>query len=161
MQKFPFLLALLIASMLSLWSLGSGASELESSESTDAAEKASSGPLDGMTFVGMLGPDGQPKDVADVFVFENGTFVSKECELRCKYPARPYYVRTNGSKTEFISETQCPYKDAKIVWRGTIDGDRIKGKSTWVVKRWYWTVENTFEFEGKLEGDLTVTSGQD
>ncbi len=108
------------------------------------------GPLDGMVFTGMLGPDGQPKDTPDTFVFENGTFVSKECELRCKYPARPYFVRINGSKTEFISETKCPYKDARIVWRGTVDGDVIRGKSTWMVKRWYWTVENTFEFEGKL-----------
>ena len=118
-----------------------------------------SGPLDGMTFVGALGPDGKPKDIADTFVFENGTFVSKECELKCKYPARPYFVRVNGEKTEFISETQCPYKDAKIVWRGTVEGDTVKGKSTWVVKRWYWTVENTFEFEGKLaEQPISVTS---
>lgn len=117
---------------------------------TPDAEEAVPGPLDGLTFSGALGPDGKPKDIPDVFVFENGTFVSKECELQCKYPARPYFVRTNGSKTEFISETQCPYKDAKIVWRGIVEGDRIIGKSTWVVKRWYWTVENTFEFEGKL-----------
>lgn len=115
------------------------------------------GPLDGMTFVGALGPDGKPKDIPDSFVFENGTFVSKECELRCKYPARPYFVRIDGSKTEFISETRCPYKDAKIVWRGTVEGNTIKGKSTWVVKRWYWTVESTFEFEGKLASD-TVSS---
>ena len=123
------------------------------------AEGDVSGPLDGMAFVGALGPDGEPKDIPDAFVFENGTFVSKECELRCKYPARPYFVRVNGTKTEFISETQCPYKDAKIVWRGTVEGDTIKGKSTWVVKRWYWTVENTFEFEGKLtEQPISVTT---
>ena len=71
-------------------------------------EKSVPGPLDGLTFQGALGPDGKPKDIPDIFVFENGTFVSKECELRCKYPARPYFVRINGSKTEFISETQCP-----------------------------------------------------
>jgi len=120
------------------------------SDPADSAGQSVRGPLDGMTFSGALGPDGQPKDTADVFVFENGTFVSKECELRCKYPAKPYFVRVNGDKTEFISETRCPYKDAKIIWRGTVDGDRIAGRSTWVVKRWYWTVENTFEFEGKL-----------
>jgi len=121
-----------------------------SNPTATGSEKSVPGPLDGLTFQGALGPDGEPKDVPDTFVFENGTFVSKECELRCKYPARPYFVRLNGNKTEFISETQCPYKDAKIVWRGTVEGDRIKGKSSWIVKRWYWTVENTFEFEGKL-----------
>jgi len=72
-----------------------------------------SGPLDGLRFTGALGPDGKPKDTPDTFVFENGNFVSKECELRCSYPARPYFVRVNVSKTEFISETQCPYKDER------------------------------------------------
>lgn len=128
----------------------SAANESSPNSITPESETAVPGPLDGLTFSGALGPDGKPKDTADVFVFENGTFVSKECELRCKYPARPYFVRINGSKTEFISETQCPYKDARIIWRGTVEGDRITGKSTWVVKRWYWTVENTFEFEGRL-----------
>lgn len=124
-------------------------------------ETATSGPLDGMTFVGMLGLDGKPKDIPDTFVFENGSFVSKECELRCKYPARPYFVREEGGKTLFISETQCPYKDAKIVWRGEIDGDTIRGRSTWVVKRWYWTHEDTFEFEGKLAPAATDTASGD
>ena len=126
------------------------ASELQLSDNDADADEIVSGPLDGLTFSGALGPDGKPKDIPDVFVFENGTFASKECELRCKYPARPYFVRVNGTKTEFISETKCPYKDAKITWRGTIEGDRIVGKSSWVVRRWYWTYEDTFEFEGKL-----------
>lgn len=136
---------------LAAWSALSVAANSSSSEnSTSIEESIIPGPLDNMTFTGALGPDGKPKDIPDSFVFENGTFVSKECELRCKYPARPYFVRTNGNKTEFISETKCPYKDAKIIWRGTVEGDTIKGKSTWVVKRWYWTIENSFEFEGKL-----------
>lgn len=113
------------------------------------------GPLDGMTFVGALGPDGEPKDVADTFVFSNGTFVSKECENRCKYPARPYYVRTTGDVTEFVSETKCPYKDAKIVWRGQIKGGKITGVSTWTSKRWYWTVEQKYEFSGDLADKST------
>ena len=133
--------------------IGVSSTAFAAGDGTDAA-----GPLDGMTFVGMLGPDGKPKDIADTFVFENGTFVSKECELRCKYPARPYFVRNEGGKTLFISETQCPYKDAKIVWRGTVDGDTIKGESTWVVKRWYWTYEDTFEFEGKLAPATTASN---
>ena len=158
MQRFDAISAIFLGVVLGLASglQISAANEDSSNSITQGTEEAVSGPLDGLTFRGALGPDGKPKDIPDIFVFENGTFVSKECELRCKYPARPYFVRINGSKTEFISETQCPYKDAKIVWRGTIEGDRIKGKSTWVVKRWYWTVENTFEFEGKLvEKSLT------
>ncbi len=101
------------------------ANEDSSTVVTPETEEAVPGPLDGLTFSGALGPDGEPKDIQDVFVFENGTFVSKECELKCKYPARPYFVRINGSKTEFISETRCPYKDARIVWRGVVVGGRI------------------------------------
>ena len=152
MRQFDAVPTILLSIILSLASglQTSVANEESSGTITPDLEETVQGPLDGLTFRGALGPDGKPKDIPDVFVFENGTFVSKECELQCKYPARPYFVRSNGSKTEFISETQCPYKDAKIVWRGIVEGDRIKGKSTWVVKRWYWTVENTFEFEGKL-----------
>ena len=161
MLKFLLTLALLTASLLSFWPAGTFASDTDSTGNSNVAQNVESGPLDGMVFIGSLGPDGQPKDVLDTFVFENGTFVSKECELRCKYPARPYYVRTNGSKTEFISESQCPHKDAKIVWRGTVENGQIKGKSTWVVKRWYWTVENTFEFEGKLDEDMALNTDQE
>ncbi len=158
----------LIGSLVILVTIAAGGwpSQMNAAGSDPAKNDATrlesgTGPLDGMKFIGALGPDGKPKDVEDSFVFENGTFVSKECELRCEYPARPYFVRQNGTKTEFISETKCPYKDAKIVWRGTVEGDTIKGKSTWVVKRWYWTVENTFEFEGKLAESSSRTAGSD
>jgi hypothetical protein len=117
--------------------------------------KITPGPLDGLVFSGALGPDGESRDTPDTFVFENGTFASKECELRCKYPARPYFVRVDGDRIEFISETKCPYKDAWITWRGTVEGDTLKGKSTWVVKRWYWTVEDTYEFEARLVSETT------
>lgn len=157
MRVFNAIVFLLSGACLSLVVITTGAFASDPDDSTGQSVR---GPLDGMIFSGALGPDGQPKDTADVFVFENGTFVSRECELRCEYPARPYFVRVVGDKTEFISETQCPYKDAKIIWRGTVEGDRITGKSTWVVNRWYWTVENTFEFEGKLvpaDSSLTAT----
>ena len=116
----------------------------------EIADTEGAGPLDGMTFTGLMGPDGKPKDVADTFVFANGTFVSQECELRCKYPARPYFVRQIGSTTEFVSETRCPYKDATIVWRGTVNDGQISGVATWTMKRWYWTVKQDFEFAGSL-----------
>lgn len=161
MQRFDAISAIYLIVILGLASglQISAADDNGSSSITQGPAEVVPGPLDGLSFRGALGPDGKPKDIADTFVFENGNFVSKECELQCKYPARPYFVRINGGKTEFISETQCPYKDARIVWRGTVEGDRIKGKSTWIVKRWYWTVENTFEFEGKLvEKSLTSAS---
>ncbi len=147
------LLILIAAISIFFWGVGiapvSANHELE--EKGASAEATHKGPLDGMVFTAMLGPDGEPLDVKDEFVFENGTFVSKECELRCDYPARPYFVREVEGKTEFISHTKCPYKDAEIVWHGTIDAEKISGTATWTLKRWYWTVTNRFDFEGQLE----------
>lgn len=163
MQKSTFLtfFLVMVTTLTVGWSSPMYATNPDLVDGDATSSSLGSGPLDGMTFIGALGPDGKPKDIPDTFVFENGTFVSKECELNCKYPARPYFVRVNGAKTEFISETQCPYKDAKIVWRGTVEGDTIKGESTWVVKRWYWTVENTFEFEGRLTKQSISTVSSD
>lgn len=107
--------------------------------------------LDGKTFRGELGPVGKPADVEDIFVFEDGTFLSKECERRCNYPASAYFVRRQDDGIAFVSETRCPTKDATIVWRGVVDGETVSGRLTWTVKRWYWTVEKEFWFSGTLE----------
>lgn len=161
--KFLPYLAILVAGVIVVWaglSLTSNtviANIIETSQelSDELPDEQSAGPLDGMTFSGELGLSGKPKDITDSFVFSNGTFISKECEFRCKYPASPYFVRTKGDSTEFVSESRCPYKDAKIIWSGTIKDGIIKGVSTWTVKRWYWTVEDKFEFEGRLIAQST------
>ena len=114
------------------------------------AEVTGQGVLDRMTFVGHVGTSKNPTRSKDTFVFDKGLFVSKECERICKFPARPYFVREIADGTEFISETQCPYKDSKIVWRGTFKDGQIRGSSTWTSKRWYWTVERELVFEGTL-----------
>lgn len=129
-------------------------------ELPNVAELAGSGPLDGLTFLSDLGQVGKPADIEDNLVFSDGMFVSTECESRCNYPASPYFVRKRDEALEFVSETRCPHKDATIVWRGTIENGIIKGESTWTLKRWYWTVEKKFWFEGKLsEQTVSVIDG--
>lgn len=118
-----------------------------------------SGILDGMRFSGQVGPLGKPGDLADSFVFADGLFASTECEKRCNFPARPYYVRHQADGISFVSETQCPAKNAIIEWRGTVQGNRISGEFTWTVERWYWTVEKTFWFEGTLAEAEAVAEG--
>lgn len=117
--------------------------------------------LDGMTFIGTMSPIGDSGVVNDSFVFKNGMFFSTECDKRCGYPARPYSVRQLGDKVEFTSESQCLYKDAKIVWNGTVQNGTIKGVSHWTVKRWYWTIEKEYQFEGTLQQSaLPIVSDQ-
>ena len=127
---------------------------LDSGQTSPVTESASvsktaNGVLDGMTFKGRLGPSGATPDVEDQWVFDNGMFVSQECERRCSYPPRPYFSRQVGTSTEFISVTECPGKDATIVWRGSVEGTSIRGVATWTMERWYWTIERTFAFEGE------------
>lgn len=144
------MLGALAAVLATAWFVFSQAAKPTPQDSVATADVGGSGILDGMTFAGEIGPLGKPADVKDRFVFADGTFVSTECERRCGYPPRPYFVRHAGGAVEFISETRCPDKDARIVWRGTIDAGTVKGVFTWTTVRWYWTIEKEFWFEGRL-----------
>lgn len=146
--SFTVVAAITILTAVWVFPLQSPASE--GSGEPGGTVSSGNGPLDGMAFTGELGPESKPKDVRDTFVFANGNFVSKECELRCDYPAKPYFVRETENGIEFVSETRCPYKDAKIVWRGVVDGDVIEGTAVWTINRWYWSIDKTFEFSGRL-----------
>ena len=145
-----FAVAGVVALLAGAWILFSPPSQLERSERANTADVSGSGILDGMTFSGVMGMGAEGGEVKDTFVFAAGTFLSTECDRRCGYPARPYFVRQVGEKIEFVSESQCLFKDAKITWRGTVEDGTIKGISTWVVKRWYWTIEKEILFEDTL-----------
>jgi hypothetical protein len=63
-----------------------------------------------------------------------------------------YWVRPDrdGNGIQVMSETPCLKSDATIVWRCTVKGDQIEGTFTWTSKRWYWTIEKEFWFNGIL-----------
>lgn len=127
-----------------------GPTPISPEELRPTAEVMGEGELDRMTFIGHVGTTTSPKRTRDTFVFDKGLFVSKECERICNFPARPYFVRTTADGLEFVSETRCPNKDSRIVWRGTFKDGKLKGTSTWTSKRWYWTIEKELVFEGTL-----------
>jgi hypothetical protein len=107
--------------------------------------------LDGKAFKSKLGPVGKPMDVDDILVFEDGQFVSKECERRCGYTKVDYWVRrAQDGAIEMRADVPCTESDAMMRWRGTVRGDNIEGSITWVNKRWYWTFEKEFWFKGRL-----------
>ncbi|MCM0612985.1 hypothetical protein KFJ24_10930 [Marinobacter sediminum] len=107
-------------------------------------------PLDGKSFQSSLGPMGQPADVDDLLVFEDGQFVSAECERRCGYAKVEYWVRAHDDGIQMRAEVPCADSAAVMYWRGTVRGDEIEGSFTWVNKRWYWTFEKEFWFKGRL-----------
>jgi len=114
--------------------------------------------LDGKTFSGELGLLGEPASSTDLLAFNDGMFISKECERKCGYTEGIYWVRPIDDGIEVLSETPCLEADATIVWRGVVKGNKIEGTFTWTSVRWYWTIEKEFWFNGKLvETDTTVT----
>lgn len=148
--RYALAFGLLIAGISVGWSVFSQASKPFQEDKIETVVRSGSGILDGMTFSGELGPVGGSADAKDNLIFTNGVFSSAECERRCGYPAGPYYVRQVGDRIEFVSESNCTYKDATISWRGTIENGLLKGGFTWISSRWYWTIEKEFWFEGKL-----------
>jgi len=148
--KYLVGIGVLLLALAGGWFLASQVTKPVQAVSVEETLTAGTGPLDGMTFSGSIGSPEEPARTKDTFVFSKGRFVSTECVKTCGYRAGTYFVRDRGGKTEFLSVSSCTYKDANIVWRGTIKNGIIKGESTWTVKRWYRTVERKLLFEGKL-----------
>lgn len=141
------------------WSLASNATKPDRVQDVEAAQTGGSGILDGMTFSGQVTVNGKLLDVIDKWVFAHGTFESSECSNRCNYPRASYFVRHVGEAVEFVSESHCLDKDAKIVWRGTFDNGTVTGTMTWTVSRWYWSIEKEFEFAGTLTEPTAAVAG--
>lgn len=106
--------------------------------------------LDGKSFKSKLGPMGQPADVNDLLVFEDGQFVSRECERRCGYAKVEYWVRAGDDGIQMRAEVPCTESAAVMHWRGTVRDGTIEGSFTWINKRWYWSFEKEFWFKGQL-----------
>jgi hypothetical protein len=117
--------------------------------------------LEGKSFSGDLGLLGKPASATDLLLFNDGMFISKECEKRCGYTAAECQVRAQGDHFEVMSETPCLKSDATILWSGTIKSDEIEGSFTWINKRRYGTFEKEFWFKGKLiESNVADTERQ-
>jgi hypothetical protein len=106
--------------------------------------------LDGKSFSGELGLLGEAASSTDLLEFRDGIFISRECERKCGYTEGIYWLRPADDGIEVMSETPCLESDATIVWRGTVKDDKIEGTFTWTSKRWYWTIEKEFWFNGVL-----------
>lgn len=113
--------------------------------------------LDGQVFSGEFGVLGEGTRSTDTWVFQDGTFMSRQCE-NCGFPRGVYQTQRDGERVAFVAETPCPVTDARIVWRGTIEDGRIEGVYTWTRTRWYRTIEKEFWFKGTLEQSAQATA---
>lgn len=108
-----------------------------------------SGPLDGMVFSGMLGPEGN-LDSEDELYFSNGKFWSKLC-TKCGFQPGDYWVRTVGDVTHF--QGQLISERGVFDYFGTLKDGKLEATMDWTIKRWYWSIERDYAFSGVLKVD--------
>jgi hypothetical protein len=108
------------------------------------------GPLDGMAFVGKIGPAENP-DVADVLYFRDGHFWSKACTL-CGFAPAPYWVRYVEDGIEFRGVLESPDR-GRFSYSGIVRDGRLTAAINWRHDRWYWSVDRDLRFEGVRSED--------
>jgi hypothetical protein len=104
-------------------------------------------PLDGLSFQGQTGEQGKGDHHEDVITFDDGQFRSLDCENWGFGPA-PYNVTKKGDSYQFRA-TLLSADRGKLEWNGTVTGDTAEATFRWLHKRWYWTIDRQYWFEGK------------
>jgi hypothetical protein len=97
---------------------------------------AYSGGLDGKTFLGQSGEKGKDASGEEELRFQNGKLYSAGC-AEWGFGESDYTARVEGDNIHFESEMLSP-KHGKIVWNGTVKGDKVDATYVWTKKRWYW-----------------------
>lgn len=108
---------------------------------------AGPGPLDGMVFAGLIGPE-PDLDFDEELLFNEGLMWSKTC-VPCGYQPAIYWVRRVGDAIHFTSELKSA-SGSLFHYEGVVDGERAEVAVTWTKSRWYWTIDRDLLFEGTL-----------
>jgi hypothetical protein len=116
------------------------------------------GPLDGMSFVGTLGPEGKPGDRDDVIHFADGQFLSEGC-VPCGFSPGPYWVRFEDEAIHFRGELSSA-ENGTFSYSGVVQGDRLSVSLNWRKERWYWSIDRNFWFEGTMEATMAAAPEQ-
>lgn len=94
------------------------------------------GILDGLVYVGHVGPKGKGPNGEDEVVFQNGHFLSTSCS-KYGFGSAPYKASRSGSVIHFSAITHSP-KHGQIDWQGKIVGEQLEASYRWIKERWYW-----------------------
>lgn len=95
--------------------------------------------LDGrsFSFVGVTHEGSQVQ--TDILRFENGGFLSEDCEDYCNFGFTDYQTWVDGDVIHFTTNPTCSEAPHSVVWVGRVEGDRIYLDMSWTTRRWYWT----------------------
>jgi len=113
--------------------------------------------LDGLAFKGDIGAIGGPPFSTDVWIFEKGEVVSRECRA-CG--TSEYWLRPEDGGLRFRAERDCDDTGVTLSYSGVVKDDRIEGTFTWTKDRWYGDIEEKFWFEGERIGNAELTTPQ-
>ncbi|MGA7103961.1 MAG: hypothetical protein WBX49_01330 [Candidatus Deferrimicrobiaceae bacterium] len=105
-------------------------------------------PLDGKTFFVRTGEKGKKADHDDYLIFRNGMFVSSGC-VEQNFGTSIYSTENDGGGIRFRAQTESPTHGA-MIWEGTVRGDVVDATARWIHKRWYWTIDRKYWFQGQL-----------
>ena len=94
------------------------------------------GILEGMVFIGHVGPKGGDANGEDEVVFQDGQFLSTSCS-KYGFVSAPYTSSLEGDAIIFSAVTHSP-ENGQIHWQGMVVGEKIEASYTWKKKRWYW-----------------------
>jgi len=110
------------------------------------------GIIDGMVFIGHVGPKDGEANGEDEVVFQNGKFLSTSCS-KYGFRSAPYSASQDGDRIVFKAITHSP-EHGKINWEGQIVGNRIEATYLWTKERWYWFDANEENwFRGQIKNE--------
>ena len=111
---------------------------------------ASHGRLDGLRFIGTFAPENENAGRRDTLFFSDGHFWSAIC-VPCGFSPGVYWVRGVGDAIHFRGRMESPERGT-FTFIGVVHDGRLSAKIHWRKKRWYWSLERDFHFEGKAVG---------
>ena len=110
---------------------------------------ALAGVLDGKTYTGPTGKMGKSANGEEEIQFMNGKFYSVGC-AEWGFGEAPYSAQVTGNTITFESITTSP-KHGKIVWSGTIIGNKVDAIYKWTKKGFFGTRKQDKWFKGTLK----------
>jgi len=111
-----------------------------------AAGAALANPLDGMRFVGPTGEMGEDSYGDEELKFYDGKLYSVDC-ARWGFGEGMVTTRVEDGRIHFDAETQSK-RYGKIIWEGTVSGDRIEAHYTWRKEGWFVETIRKYWFQG-------------
>ena len=136
-----------IAVVLAVLTSPTVAQDVREADKSAASALTGHGPLDGMSFVGKMGPEDN-RDLDVELHFAAGQFWSTNC-VACGYQAGPYWSRRVGDSIHFHGSLQSA-DGGSFDFSGRVVGAQIDVRINWTQKRWYGDIGRKLAFVGAL-----------